>query len=86
MKRFILFVAVAVALFLTVRSLVGQDAALARARALLAKVPLTSRNLLVAICFVRFERRRLRPPVSRRNGPPSTATIEAVDGRKARNQ
>jgi membrane dipeptidase len=40
MKRFILFVAVAFALLIAARSLVGQDPALARARALLDKVPL----------------------------------------------
>src|SRR5512134_919432 len=40
MKRFILFVATALALLVGVRSLVGQDPALARARALLDKAPL----------------------------------------------
>ena len=40
MKRVIAFVTVALALVVVARSLVGQDAALARPRALLAKVPL----------------------------------------------
>ena len=40
MKRFIAFATVAIALFIAARSFVGQDPALARAHALLAKVPL----------------------------------------------